>query len=148
MTGVNQVTKGQRVLQAERTSEQKHGEGRKPTASGESSARVAGISLYVCSHTRVFACTCMHTQASQMALVVKNPPGKAGRHRDVGSIPGLGRPPAGGLSNLLQHSCLENPMDGGAWRATVHSVAKSQTRLKQLSMPGHMHEHICSYGEA
>ena len=83
-----------------------------------------------------------------MALVVKNPPGKAGRHRDVGSIPGLGRPPAGGHGNPLQYFCLENPMDRGAWRATVHGVAKSQTGLKQLSMHGHTREHRCSYGEA
>ena len=44
---------------------------------------------------------------------------------DLGLIPGLGRYPGGGHSNPLQYSCLENPMDRGAWRATVHSVAKS-----------------------
>ena len=48
---------------------------------------------------------------------------------DLGSIPGLGRSPGEGSGNSLQYSCLENPMDGGAWRATVHGVAKSQTRL-------------------
>ena len=47
---------------------------------------------------------------------------------DPGSIPGLGRSPGEGNDNLLQYSCLENPMDRGAWRATVHGVAKSQTR--------------------
>ena len=46
---------------------------------------------------------------------------------DLGSIPGLGRSPGEGNGNPLQHSCLENPMDGGAWRATVHGVAKSRT---------------------
>ena len=46
---------------------------------------------------------------------------------DLGSIPGLGRSPGEGHGNLLQYSCLENPMDQGAWRATVHGVAKSQT---------------------
>ena len=46
---------------------------------------------------------------------------------DPGSIPGLGRSPGGGHGNPLQYSCLENPMDRGAWRATVHGVAKSQT---------------------
>ena len=46
---------------------------------------------------------------------------------DLGSIPGLGRSSGEGNGNPLQYSCLENPMDGGAWRATVHSVAKSQT---------------------
>ena len=46
---------------------------------------------------------------------------------DLGSIPGLGRSPGEGNSNPLQYSCLENPMDGGAWQAKVHGVAKSQT---------------------
>ena len=53
---------------------------------------------------------------------------------DAGLIPGLGRPPGGGHGNPLQYSCLENPMDRGAWWATVQGVAKSQTRLKQLSL--------------
>ena len=48
---------------------------------------------------------------------------------DLGSIPGLGRSPGGGHYNPLQNSCLENPMDRGAWEAIVHGVAKSQTRL-------------------
>ena len=48
---------------------------------------------------------------------------------DSGSIPGLGRSPGEGNGNLLQYSGLENPMDSGAWRATVHGVAKSRTRL-------------------
>ena len=47
--------------------------------------------------------------------------------RDTGLIPGLGRSPGGGRGNPLQYSCLENPMDRGAWRAIVHGVAKSQT---------------------
>ena len=47
----------------------------------------------------------------------------------MGSIPGSGRSPGGGHGNPLQYSCLENPMDRGAWRATVHGVAKSWTRL-------------------
>ena len=47
---------------------------------------------------------------------------------DLGSIPGWGRSPGEGNGNLLQHSCLENPMDGGAWWAIVHGVAKSRTR--------------------
>ena len=53
-----------------------------------------------------------------------------GNVRDSGLIPGLGRSPGGGHGNPLQYSCLENPMDRGAWRATVHRVAKSWTRLK------------------
>ena len=59
--------------------------------------------------------------------VVKNPPVNAGDIRDVGSIPGLGRSPGGGNSNPLQYTCLGNPTDRGAWRATVHGVANSQT---------------------
>ena len=59
--------------------------------------------------------------------MVKNPFVKAGNMRDVSSIPGSGRSPGVGHGNPLQYSCLENPMDRGAWWATVHRVAKSQT---------------------
>ena len=62
--------------------------------------------------------------ASQVALVVKNLPVNAGDIRDTDSIPGLGRSPIGGNSNPLQYSCLENPMDRGAWQAAVHRVAE------------------------
>ena len=71
--------------------------------------------------------------ASQVALVIKNPPANAGNMRDVGSIPGLGRSSGGGHSNPLQYSCLENPMDREAWKAVVHRVTKSWTQLKWLS---------------
>ena len=60
-------------------------------------------------------------------LVVKNPLANA---RDTGLIPGSGRFLGGGNGNLLHYSYLENPMDRGAWQATVHRVAKSRTRLK------------------
>ena len=66
--------------------------------------------------------------------MVKNPSANAGDIRDAGSISGLGILPGGGNSNRLQYSCLENPMDRGAWRAVVHRVAKSWTRLKRLCM--------------
>ena len=66
--------------------------------------------------------------------MVKNPLANAGDARDVGSIPELGRSPGGGHGNPLQYSCLENPRDRGAWRATVHGVTQSQTSLKRLSM--------------
>ena len=59
--------------------------------------------------------------------MVKNLPANAGDARDMGSIPGLGRFPGGGNGNLLQYSCLENPMDKGAWYAIAHRVTKSQT---------------------
>ena len=65
-----------------------------------------------------------------MALVVKNLPANAGNIKDMGSIPGSGRSPGGGHRNPLQCSCLENPMDRGAWRAKVHEVTKIWTQLK------------------
>ena len=71
--------------------------------------------------------------ASQVALVVKNPPAHAGDLRDVSLIPGSGRSPGGRHGNPLQYSCLENPMDRGDWQTTVHRVAKSQTRLNDLT---------------
>ena len=64
-----------------------------------------------------------------MVLAVKDLPANAEDIRDMGSIPGLGNSPGGGNGNPLQYSCLENPMDRGAWWATVHGVAKSQTLL-------------------
>ena len=72
--------------------------------------------------------------ASQVALAVKNLPANTGDVRDKGSMPWSGRSPGGGHGNPLQYSCLENPMDRGAWQATVHRVAKSWTQLKRLSM--------------
>ena len=54
----------------------------------------------------------------------KNPPANAGDTGDVGSVPGLGRSPEGGSGNLLQYSFHNNPMDRGAWQATVDGVAK------------------------
>ena len=71
---------------------------------------------------------------SQVVLVVKNPLANAGDIRDLGLIPGSGRSLGEGNDNPLQYSCLENPVDGGAWRATVHRVSKSQTRLKQINI--------------
>ena len=62
-----------------------------------------------------------------MALVVKNLPANARATGDVGSIPGLGRSPGGGHGNPLQYSCLKNPIERGAWWATVHRVTKSWT---------------------
>ena len=64
----------------------------------------------------------------------KNPPTNFGDIRTEGSIPGSGRFPGGGHGNPLWYSSLENPVDRGAWRVTVHRVIKSPTRLKQLSM--------------
>ena len=77
--------------------------------------------------------------------VVKYPPAKAGDAGDMGSIPVLGRSPGDGdgnplqysNGNPLQYSCLENSIDRGAWQATVHTVAKSGTQLRLISMHAH-----------
>ena len=66
-------------------------------------------------------------RASQVTLVIKNPPASAGDIRDLGSVPGSGRCPWGEHGNPLQYSYLGNPTDRGAWWATVHGVAKSRT---------------------
>ena len=72
-------------------------------------------------------------QASQVMLVVKISPASAGDVRHAGLIPRSGRSPGGGHGNPLQYSCLENPMDRGAWRTAVHRIAKSWAWLKLLS---------------
>ena len=66
-------------------------------------------------------------RGSQMELVVKNPAADAGDTGDVGLIPGLGRSPGVRNGTPLQYSCLENSMDRGPWRATVHGAIESQT---------------------
>ena len=75
--------------------------------------------------------------ASQMTLVkgsqVKKLPANAGDVIYAGLIPGLGRSPGKGNGNPFRYTCLENSMDRGAWQATVHGVAKSQTRLSMSS---------------
>ena len=68
-----------------------------------------------------------------MVLGVKNPFANAGDVREVGSIPGLGRSTGEGSGNLLQYSCLENPMDIEAWQATVHRVTELDTTESDLS---------------
>ena len=80
---------------------------------------------------------CRQNQASQVMLVVKNPPANTGRLRDTGLIPESGRSPGGGHGNPLQSSQLENTIDRGAWQAMVHWVTRSWTWLKQLST--HIH---------
>ena len=68
--------------------------------------------------------------------MVKNPPDKA---RDADVIPESGRSRGIGNSNPLKDSCLENPMDGGAWKAAVHGVAEGQTRLSDFTLTFHFH---------
>ena len=65
--------------------------------------------------------------ASQIVLMVKNPPANAGDARDAGSIPGLGRSLGEGNGNPLQNSFLENSMDRGVWQAVVHGASESQS---------------------
>ena len=76
--------------------------------------------------------------ASQVALIFKNLPANAGDIRDVGWIPGSGRSPGVGNSSPLWYSCLENPMERGAWWATDHGVGH-----KELDMSEHTCTHIC-----
>ena len=69
----------------------------------------------------------MITGASQVVLVVKNPPANAGDARGTGLIPGWGRSLGGGHGNPLWYSCLENPTDREAWQVIVHRVTKGWT---------------------
>ena len=66
--------------------------------------------------------------------MVKNPPANAVEARDEGLIPGSGRSPGGGNGNRLQYSCLGNPMDRGAWGATVHRGDKEKDTAEQLTL--------------
>ena len=77
--------------------------------------------------------------------MVKNTPANAGDARDVGWIPGSGKSPGVGNGNLLQLSCLENPMDRGTWQARVHGVAKSQTYLSMHAMNSYFKNIIIIY---
>ena len=71
--------------------------------------------------------------ASQVVLVVRNLSAKAGDMRNAGLIPGSGRSPGGGHGIPFQYACLDNPMDRGAWKATVRGFTRSKTRLQRLS---------------
>ena len=74
-----------------------------------------------------FAGGFLSARVSQVALVVRNLPANAEAIRDTGLILGSGRSPGGGHGNPLQYSCMENPMDRGAWWATVHGVPESDS---------------------
>ena len=78
-------------------------------------------------------------RASQVVLEVKNPPARTG---DESSIPGSGRAPGGGHGNPPQCSYLENPVDGGAWWAVVHGVARSLARLRDWAGSGEALQHV------
>ena len=75
--------------------------------------------ILICSAFLMLLSTCIPSRASQVALVVKNPPANAEDVRDLGSIPESGRAPGAGNGNPLEYSCLENPMDRGTWRSIV-----------------------------
>ena len=90
------------------------------------------------THTHTHTHTYMY-RASQVSLVVRNPPANVGHVRDGGLIPGSGKSPGGGHGNSLQYSCLKNPMDRGAWRDTAHRVEKSWTWLERLSTHAYMY---------
>ena len=84
------------------------------------------VYLYVCFFLSYYKDpSCVRLMGLPGSSVVKNPPSNVG---EIGSIPGFGRSPGEGNGNPLQYSCLENPMDRGVWRATVHSV----TRIEQM----------------
>ena len=89
---------------------------KKPLLSGSLNI-LSPVSLWVLG--TVLSSVYVPLGASQVALVVKNPPANAGDAKDVGLIPGWGRSPGGGNGNLVQDSCLGNPIDRGAWRATA-----------------------------
>ena len=79
---------------------------------------------------RLFLVYCMIiTRGFPGGAVVKNLPATTGDIGDTGLVPGLGRSPGVGNGNALYYSCLENPMDRGAWRATLHGATNNQTRL-------------------
>ena len=68
--------------------------------------------------------------------MVKNPPANAVEAEDEGLIPGSGRSPGGGNGNRFQYSCLGNPMDRGAWGATVHRVTKTCQHIQSICLLG------------
>ena len=108
--------------------------------------------MYIVMNTRTHnsashCLNCLHI-ITHLILTMDFPGGSVGKESawksgdagDVGSIPGWRRSLGGEHGNPLQYSCLENPVDNGAWRDTIHSVAKSRTRLRRLST----HTHACS----
>ena len=86
------------------------------------------------SHTHTHTHTHIYTHVGFLGdTEVKNQPANTGDAGDSGLIPGLGRSPGGGNSNPLQYSCLKNPKDRGAWRATVHGGRKELDRTERLN---------------
>ena len=98
------------------------------------------------SKTRVWQSEFGLLTHTEWALVIKNSPANAGEVRDAGLIPRWGRPPGGRHRNPFQYSCtyscLENFMNRGAWRATIHRIAKSQTQVKHVHPKNTLNECI------
>ena len=90
---------------------------------------------FTASEFTFFTLSTIHFQVLRASLVAQRLKRLPSAHNagDPGSIPGSGRSPGEGNGNPLQYSCLENPMDRGAWQATVHRVAKSRTRLSHFT---------------
>ena len=105
-------------------------------------AAVYGVSQSRTRLKRLSSSSSMYNhEASQVALVVKNPSVNAGHVRDAGLIPGSERSPRGEYDNPLQFSCLEKPTDRRGWRATVHRGTKSWTQMKWFSMLSYIYKH-------
>ena len=83
--------------------------------------------IFTISRTLIFLCECTDSWASQVTLVVRNPPANARGYERNGLISGSEKSPTGGHSNPLQYSCLETPVDRWAWPQTVHRFAQSGT---------------------
>ena len=99
-----------------------------------SAARLSSKAIYIYIFLPSDSISPHHNKGFPGGSVVKNLPARTGDSGDMGSIPGSGRSPRGGHGNPLQYSCWDNPMDRGAWWATVCGVTKNQTLLKRLSM--------------
>ena len=90
-----------------------------------------------CWNVMIYLIVCFFNEGFSYGTVIKNPPAHTGDARDSSLIPGSGRSPGVGNVKPLQHCCLENSMDRGAWWATVHGVAK------EWDMTEHIHTHTC-----
>ena len=93
--------------------------------------------ILICSAFLMILSTCIPSRASQVALVVKNPPANAGDVRDLGLIAGSGRAPGAGNGNPLEYSCLENPMDRGTWRSIVSPQGCTELNMTEVT------QHTC-----
>ena len=96
-----------------------------------SAARLSSKAIYIYIFLPSDSISPHHNKGFPGGSVVKNLPARTGDSGDMGSIPGSGRSPRGGHGNPLQYSCWDNPMDRGAWWATVCGVTNSPTQLSK-----------------